>query len=64
MRNQSIKKCEQEQLDLFQAKSARPILQSLPTKARIQATKLLAQLIAEHVSKQLEISGQKELIDE
>lgn len=64
VRNQSVKKCELEQLDLFQTRPARPSLQSLPTKARVQATKLLAQLIVEHVSKQLEISDQKELIDE
>ena len=64
MPNQFVRKCEQEQLDLFQARPARPSLQSLPTQARIQATRLLAQLIAQHVSKQLGISDQKELIDE
>lgn len=64
MPDRSFKKHETEQLNLFQARAARPTLQSLPTEVRRQAIHLLAQLIADHVSQKLEISDQKELIDE
>ena len=58
------KRVELEQLDLFRPRPARPNWHSLPTEAKHRATELLAQLIADQVSKRLTVSDQKELIDE
>ena len=64
MPSRDFKNFESEQLDLFRPRATRPDWHSMPTEAKHRATEFLAQLIADHVSKLLTASDQKELIDE